>query len=65
MAKRGGAIIEKRKASSAASAASAVCDHIHDWLIGTDNGYLNKIYIIRTFVSMGVITDGKLYGIKE
>ncbi|CAD8193045.1 unnamed protein product [Paramecium octaurelia] len=56
VAKRGGAIIEKRKASSAASAASAVCDHIHDWLIGTDNG---------TFVSMGVITDGKLYGIKE
>ncbi|CAK62178.1 unnamed protein product (macronuclear) [Paramecium tetraurelia] len=38
VAKRGGAIIQKRKAFSAASAASAVCDHIHDWLIGTDNG---------------------------
>jgi len=43
VAKRGGAIIEKRKASSAASAASAVCDHIHDWLIGTEDGYFSKI----------------------
>jgi malate/lactate dehydrogenase len=35
VAKRGGAIIDKRKASSAASAANAICDHIHDWVIGS------------------------------
>jgi len=32
--KRGAAIIEMRKLSSAASAANAVCDHIHDWIHG-------------------------------
>jgi len=35
VAKRGAAIIEARKLSSAASAANAVCDHVHDWLVGT------------------------------
>lgn len=35
VAKRGGAIIEARKLSSAASAASATCDHMHDWFNGT------------------------------
>jgi malate dehydrogenase len=35
VAKRGAAIIEARKLSSAASAANAVCDHVHDWFIGT------------------------------
>jgi malate/lactate dehydrogenase len=38
VAKRGGAIIAARKLSSAASAANAVCDHIHDWFIGTLSG---------------------------
>ena len=32
--KRGAAIIEARGASSAASAASAVIDHVHDWMLG-------------------------------
>jgi malate dehydrogenase len=33
--KRGGAIIEARGLSSAASAANAAIDHIHDWVLGT------------------------------
>lgn len=53
VAKRGAAIIEARKLSSAASAASATCDHIHDWFSGTKPG---------EWVSMGVISDGS-YGI--
>ncbi|CAJ2665043.1 unnamed protein product [Trifolium pratense] len=35
---RGGAIIKARKLSSALSAASAACDHIHDWVLGTPKG---------------------------
>ena len=32
---RGSAIIEARGASSAASAANAAIDHVHDWVLGT------------------------------
>lgn len=32
---RGAAIIKARKLSSALSAASAACDHIRDWVLGT------------------------------
>ena len=35
VALRGAEIIKARKLSSAASAANAACDHIHDWIIGT------------------------------
>jgi malate dehydrogenase len=52
---RGAAIIKARGASSAASAASAAVDHIHDWVHGTAAG---------DWVSMGVPSDGS-YGIKE
>jgi malate dehydrogenase len=52
--KRGAAIIEARGASSAASAASAAVDHMHDWVAGTHGGW----------VSMGVPSDGS-YGIPE
>ncbi|MGV9712052.1 malate dehydrogenase [Gordonia sp. NPDC003424] len=38
VAKRGTAIIEARGASSAASAASATIDHVHDWVLGTPAG---------------------------
>lgn len=55
VAKRGAAIIEARKSSSAASAASATCDHVHDWFAGTKPG---------EWVSMGIPTDGS-YGIPE
>ncbi|KAG6786635.1 hypothetical protein POTOM_008242 [Populus tomentosa] len=51
---RGSEIIKARKLSSALSAASAACDHVHDWIIGTAKG---------TWVSMGVYSDGS-YGIQ-
>jgi len=53
--KRGAAIIEARGASSAASAASAAIDCVHDWALGTRNG---------NWVSMAVHSDGS-YGIEE
>jgi malate dehydrogenase len=53
--KRGAAIIEARGASSAASAAAAAIDHVHDWVNGTPEG---------DWVSMAVPTDGS-YGIEE
>jgi len=52
--KRGAAIIEARGLSSAASAANAAIDHVHDWLLGS-NGH---------WVTMGVPSDGS-YGIPE
>ncbi|MFK7601158.1 malate dehydrogenase [Deinococcus sp. SM5_A1] len=55
VAKRGAAIIEARGASSAASAASAAIDHMHDWALGTQSGQ---------WVSMGIPSDGS-YGIPE
>jgi malate dehydrogenase len=53
--KRGAAIIKARGASSAASAASAAIDHMHDWVLGTKQG---------DWVSMSVPSDGS-YGIEE
>jgi len=52
---RGAAILKARGASSAASAASAAIDHMHDWVNGTPEG---------DWVSMGVASDGS-YGISE
>ena len=52
--KRGGAIIEARGLSSAASAANAAIDHMHDWFLGTDGRW----------VTMGIPSDGS-YGIPE
>jgi malate dehydrogenase len=55
VAKRGAAVIEARGASSAASAANAAIDHVHDWVLGTTDG---------DWVSMAVPADGS-YGIAE
>jgi malate dehydrogenase len=55
VAKRGAAIIDARGASSAASAANAAIDHVHDWVLGTPDG---------DWVSMGVPSDGS-YDIPE
>lgn len=55
VAKRGAAIIEARGASSAASAANAAIDHMHDWVLGTPAG---------DWVSMAVPSDGS-YGVAE
>jgi malate dehydrogenase len=52
---RGAAIIKARGTSSAASAASAALDHMHDWMLGTPAG---------DWVSMGIPSDGS-YGIPE
>ena len=52
--KRGGAIIEARGLSSAASAAHAAIDHIRDWVLGTNGKW----------VTMGIPSDGS-YGIPE
>ena len=55
VAKRGAAIIEARGASSAASAANAAVDHVHDWFLGTRPG---------DWVSMAVPSDGS-YDVDE
>jgi malate dehydrogenase len=53
--KRGAAIIEARGASSAASAANAAIEHVHDWVLGSPDG---------DWVSMGVPSDGS-HGVAE
>ena len=55
VAQRGAAIIKARGLSSAASAANAAIDHIHDWVLGTP---------ADTWVSMAVPSDGS-YGVPE
>jgi malate dehydrogenase len=52
---RGAAIIEARGSSSAASAANAAIDHVHDWALGSPEG---------DWVSMAVVSDGS-YGVPE
>src|SRR3954465_8851911 len=53
--KRGAAIIAARGAPSAASAANAAVDHVHDWVNGTADG---------DWVSMAVPSDGS-YDVPE
>ncbi|MGZ4517948.1 MAG: malate dehydrogenase [Mycobacteriaceae bacterium] len=53
--KRGAAILDARGSSSAASAASAAIDHVHDWVAGTPEG---------DWVSMAVPSDGS-YGVPD
>ncbi len=52
---RGAAVIKARGLSSAASAANAAIDHVHDWVHGTPAG---------DWVSMAVPSDGS-YGVPE
>jgi malate dehydrogenase len=52
--KRGTAIIEARGLSSAASAANAAIDHVHDWVLGTNGKW----------TTMGIPSDGS-YGIPK
>ncbi|MDO5063717.1 MAG: malate dehydrogenase [Actinomyces bowdenii] len=54
VAKRGAAIIEARGASSAASAAAAAIDHVHDWVLGVSGSW----------TSSSVMSDGS-YGVPE
>ncbi len=52
---RGSEIIQARGLSSAASAAQAIVNQMHDWVLGTDLGEI---------VSMGILSDGS-YGIEK
>jgi malate dehydrogenase len=52
---RGAVIIEARGASSAASAANAAINHVHDWMLGTPPD---------EWVSMAIRSDGA-YGVPE
>ena len=52
--KRGAAIIAARGVSSAASAANAAIDHMHDWTLGTNGRW----------VTMGVVSNGE-YGVPK
>ena len=54
VAKRGAEIIEVRGSSSVGSAASATIDHVHDWVLGTRDGW----------TSAAVVSDGS-YGVPE
>ncbi|CBH18138.1 cytosolic malate dehydrogenase, putative [Trypanosoma brucei gambiense DAL972] len=51
---RGAEIMKLRGLSSALSAAKAIVDHVHDWMLGTPSG---------THVSMAVYSDGNPYGV--
>src|SRR3712207_6093022 len=53
--KRGAEVLEARGASSAASAANAAVDHVHDWVLGTPGD---------EWVSMAVYSPGA-YGVEE
>ena len=53
--KRGAAVIDARGLSSAASAANAAIDHVHDWVSGSRDG---------DWVTMGIPSEGS-YGIPE
>ena len=52
--KRGAAVIAARGVSSAASAANAAIDHMHDWALGTQGKW----------VTMGIASEGQ-YGIPK
>ena len=54
VAKRGAAIIDARGASSAASAANAAIEHVHDWVNGTGSSW----------TSAAIPSDGS-YGVRE
>jgi malate dehydrogenase len=55
VAKRGAEVIDARGASSAASAANAAIEHVHDWVMGTPGD---------DWVSMAVPSDGS-YDVEE
>lgn len=54
VAQRGAEIISVRGASSAASAASAAVDHVHDWVLG----------VAASWTSAAIVSDGS-YGVPE
>ena len=74
VAKRGAAIIAARGSSSAASAANAAVDHMHDWVLGTpENDWTSAAVASRgeygvpagLISSFPVTSDGSGYSIVE
>jgi len=74
VAKRGAAIIAARGSSSAASAANAAVDHMHDWVLGTpENDWTSAAVLSRgeygvpegLISSFPVTSDGSGYSIVE
>ena len=74
VAKRGAAIIAARGSSSAASAANAAVDHMHDWVLGTpENDWTSAAVLSRgeygvpagLISSFPVTSDGSGYAIVE
>jgi malate dehydrogenase len=70
--KRGAEIIEARGASSAASAANAAIDHVHDWVLGADGLRSMAIYSSGAYgVEEGVVSSfpvrvtGGSYSVEE
>jgi malate dehydrogenase len=74
VAKRGAAIIAARGSSSAASAANAAVEHMHDWVLGTpENDWTSAAVVSRgeygvpagLISSFPVTSDGSGYSIVE
>jgi malate dehydrogenase len=70
--KRGAEIIDARGASSAASAANAAIDHVHDWVLGADGLRSMAIYSSGAYgVEEGVVSSfpvrvtGGSYAVEE
>ena len=70
--KRGAEIIDVRGASSAASAANAAIDHVHDWVLGADGLRSMAIYSTGAYgVEEGVVSSfpvrvtGGSYSVEE
>jgi malate dehydrogenase len=70
--KRGAEIIDARGASSAASAANAAIDHVHDWVLGADGLRSMAIYSSGAYgVEEGVVSSfpvrvtGGSYSVEE
>ncbi len=72
VANRGAEVIEVRGASSAASAANAIIDHVHDWAMGTPEGDWTSVALLSqgeygtpsgVFFSFPATSDGKAWTI--
>lgn len=58
MQERGAAIIKARKLSSALSAASSACDHIHDWVLGTPKVFSDiLVFNVACFIIVSLFYD--------
>lgn len=60
---RGAAIIKARKLSSALSAASAACDHIRDWVLGTPKVCMYvSIYVCMSYNWVIIVGNMGVHG---